>query len=132
MALGYDCQVTGDRSVAFGYKCYVSGDYAFAAGREITVSGNNSMGFALNDQNQANVTQASTMAILGGKVGIDVIAPSAKLHLPAGTATAGTAPLKLTTGVNLTTPESGAVEWDGTNLYVTQADGTRKTIAYTA
>jgi len=52
------------------------------------------------------------------------------LILVAGTATAGTAPLKFTAGVVNTTPEAGAVEWDGTNLWITQTGGTRKQIAY--
>lgn len=43
----------------------------------------------------------------------------AKLIPPAGTATAGTAPLKLTSGTNLTTAELGAIEFDGTNFYAT-------------
>lgn len=37
----------------------------------------------------------------------------------AGTATANTAPIYLATGTNLTTPVSGAVEYDGTVLYAT-------------
>lgn len=53
--------------------------------------------------------------------------PTARLHIAAGTATAGTAPLKLTSGTNLTTPENGAFEYDGTNLYFTTG-GTRKTV----
>jgi hypothetical protein len=53
--------------------------------------------------------------------------PTARIHLPAGTASAGTAPLKLTAGTNLTTPESGAFEFDGTNLYFT-VGGVRKTV----
>lgn len=65
-------------------------------------------------------------------VGIGNISPTAYLNIKAGTAAAGTAPLKFTTGVNLTAPEAGAVEWDGTNLFITQDTGpTRKTIAYT-
>lgn len=55
--------------------------------------------------------------------------PTARLHINAGTATAGTAPLKFTSGTNLTTPEEGAMEYDGTNYYVTVASGpTRQTI----
>jgi hypothetical protein len=46
--------------------------------------------------------------------------------LKAGTATAGTAPVKFTAGTNLTTPENGAVEYDGTNFFYT-AGGVRKT-----
>ena len=53
--------------------------------------------------------------------------PTALLHLAAGTAAAGTAPLKLTSGTNLTTPENGAFEFDGTNLYFT-VGGVRKTV----
>jgi hypothetical protein len=45
--------------------------------------------------------------------------PTAHLHIGAGTATAGTAPLKLTSGTNLTTPENGAFEYDGSFLYFT-------------
>ena len=52
-----------------------------------------------------------------GKVGIGLTAPTAMLHLKSGTATANTAPLKLTSGINLTTPEDGAVEYDGTHFY---------------
>ncbi|HTG56442.1 MAG TPA: hypothetical protein VL943_09255, partial [Niabella sp.] len=45
--------------------------------------------------------------------------PTAVLHLKAGTATANTAPLKFTAGTNLTTPEAGAIEFDGTHFYGT-------------
>lgn len=51
------------------------------------------------------------------------------LHLPAGTATANGAPLKLAAGSNLTTPEAGAIEFDGTNLYFTDSTPARKTLA---
>jgi hypothetical protein len=57
-------------------------------------------------------------------------AATAKLHIGAGTASANTAPIKLTSGTLNTTPEAGAIEFDGTNLYITQSGGTRKTIAY--
>jgi 3-methyladenine DNA glycosylase Mpg len=65
-----------------------------------------------------------------GHMGIGVTSPTARLHLPAGTATAGTAPLKLTSGTNLTTPEAGAVEFDGTNYFATSGS-TRYTLAKT-
>ncbi len=57
-------------------------------------------------------------------------AATAYLHLPAGTATASTGPLKFTSGTNLTTPENGAVEYDGTNYFVTSGS-TRYTLAKT-
>lgn len=46
---------------------------------------------------------------------------TAKIHIAAGSSTANTAPLKFTSGTNLTTPEAGAVEYDGTELYFTPA-----------
>lgn len=47
-----------------------------------------------------------------------------------GTAAAGTAPLKFTSGPLLTTPEAGAVEFNSNRLYFTQTTGpTRKVIA---
>ena len=48
-----------------------------------------------------------------GNVGIGVT-PTAELHIAAGAAAASSAPLKFTSGTNLTTPEAGAVEYDGT------------------
>lgn len=49
--------------------------------------------------------------------------------LKAGTATAGTAPLKFTLGVNLTTPEAGALNYDGSFWYGTSAAPTRSRFA---
>ena len=66
---------------------------------------------------------ASNPNYFAGNVGIGTTAPTALLNLVAGTATARTAPLKFTAGVNLTTPEAGAVEYDGTHLYFTAING---------
>jgi len=63
-------------------------------------------------------------------VGIGTVIPTAKLHIAAGVATAGGAPLKLTSGVNLTTAETGAFEYDGSELYFTPSGTTRETVAY--
>lgn len=65
-----------------------------------------------------------------GNFGVGIAQPSALVHLKAGTATASTAPLKFTSGTNLTTPEAGAVEFDGTNYFVTSST-TRYTMAKT-
>lgn len=56
------------------------------------------------------------------------VEPSAYLNIARGTATAGHAPLKLTTAysVLLTIPEAGAIETDGTDLYWTNNSGVRK------
>jgi hypothetical protein len=42
-----------------------------------------------------------------------------KFVLGAGTATAGTAPLKFTSGTNLTTAEAGVMEYNGTSVFIT-------------
>ena len=65
-----------------------------------------------------------------GNVGINTIVPTAKLHLPAGTATVNTAPIKLTSGTVLGTPEAGAIEFNNDSLYYTKTTGpTRMAIA---
>lgn len=64
----------------------------------------------------------------GGNVGIGTINPTARLHLPAGTATAGTAPFKFTSGINLTAAEAGAIEYNGTSFFATRTGTTRETI----
>ena len=53
--------------------------------------------------------------------------PTARLHLAAGIAAASGAPLKLSTGVNLTVVENGAFEFDGSALFFTHG-GVRRTI----
>jgi hypothetical protein len=56
----------------------------------------------------------------GSSTGVGgVTSPTSKLHLPAGTATGNTAPLKFTSGTALTTPEDGAMEYHGSHLYFT-------------
>lgn len=67
-----------------------------------------------------------------GKVGFKNTAPTALIHPGAGTAAAGTAPLKFTSGPLLTTPEAGAVEFLTDAFYATITTGAaRKQIAFT-
>jgi antitoxin (DNA-binding transcriptional repressor) of toxin-antitoxin stability system len=60
-----------------------------------------------------------------GNVGIGTTAPTARLHLPAGTATASTGTIKFTSsaGVFLTTPEAGVLEYSVDDYYLTIATG---------
>jgi hypothetical protein len=74
------------------------------------------------------VITTGVQTLSGPKTFTDTL--TARLTPPAGTATAKTAPLKFKAGTNLTTPENGAVEYDGSNYYVT-SDGTRYTLAKT-
>lgn len=46
-------------------------------------------------------------------------APTAKLHIAAGSATANTAPIQLTNGTNETVMRAGIIEYDGTSLFFT-------------
>ncbi len=62
-------------------------------------------------------TIASTLATL-----------TVPLLLPAGAAGAGLAPLKFTSGTNLTTAEAGAMEYNGTNLLFTRAGTVRENV----
>lgn len=61
-----------------------------------------------------------------GRVGIGLTAPTAVLHLKAGTASISTAPLKFTSGTNLTAAEIGAMEYDGTSLFFTNGGSQRQ------
>ncbi len=54
-----------------------------------------------------------------GNVGIGTTTPSAVLQLKAGTTAVSSAPLKLTSGPLMSTAEDGAIEYDGTNYYLT-------------
>jgi len=75
-----------------------------------------------------NVIGTERMRIIkNGNVGIGQTIPTAVLHLKAGTATASTAPLKFTSGTNLTTAEAGAMEFNGTNLFFSPST-TRHTV----
>lgn len=53
-------------------------------------------------------------------------APTAKIHIAAGTATANTSPLKLTTGTSLTVAEAGAIEYTTPQLFFTNDGGQRQ------
>jgi hypothetical protein len=53
-----------------------------------------------------------------------------KITVRAGTATAGTAPIKLTSGTVMSTPEAGAIEFNSDTLFFTITTGTvRKKVA---
>jgi hypothetical protein len=88
-----------------------------------------SLNFLTIDAADLNFGTANTlrMRILStGQIGMGVAAPTAVLHLAAGTATASTAPLKFTTGTLLSSPEAGAVEFDTDKYYATITTGTAR------
>lgn len=62
-----------------------------------------------------------------GNTGVGVPNPTARLHIAGGsTALPG---LKLTSGALLASPAPGAIEFDGSNLYITDNTNTRRTLA---
>ncbi|MFA7315311.1 MAG: tail fiber domain-containing protein, partial [Candidatus Paceibacterota bacterium] len=91
-----------------------------------SASSGTALGFGINGGTDA-IRIATT-----GNVGIGTVGATARLHLPAGTATASTAPLKFTSGTNLTTAEAGAVEYDGTQLYFSPSNSDRNILLQNA
>ncbi len=65
-------------------------------------------------------------SISTGNIGLYIQNPTARLHLPACTATANMASLKIDPGIVATIAVSGNIESDGTHLYWTDSGGTRK------
>lgn len=90
-----------------------------AAAASVTWMTKKGTGAILLNENDRSATVPGVGIALGS--GVD---PSALLHIAAGAAAAGNAPLKINAGTNLTTPENGAMENDGTHVYFTLG-GTR-------
>lgn len=113
--------------IANGTTANLTGDYNIFMGGETKA-------LADNDQNEIvigynTIGNGSNTATIGNSSLLRTYLTG--INLKAGTAAAGTAPLKFTTGVNLTAPEVGAMEFDGTNLYFTPVS-IRKTVAFTS
>jgi hypothetical protein len=62
-----------------------------------------------------------------GRLGLNSTA-TAKLHIDAGSTSASTAPIKLTAGSLMSSPEAGAIEYDGTSFYITNGSASRTAI----
>ncbi|AZZ37375.1 hypothetical protein CIK05_11420 [Bdellovibrio sp. qaytius] len=92
-------------------------------------------GLHIGDQSTATASSTyniysdgpSAMNIFMGAVGVGTATPNARLQIAAGGALF--APLKLTSGTLITSPQSGSVEYDGANLYYTDGTNTRRSIA---
>ncbi len=80
-AFGNNSTANGLYSFAAGHSAAADGDYAIALGN-LTVSGADSVGINLDDTAGIfTLSQANSMAIIGGNVGINTLTPSSKLHL---------------------------------------------------
>lgn len=91
---------------------------AGGSNRNIQIGHYNSVGTFINSLSIAH----------NGMISIGIENPTAYVNIGPGTAAHNTAPLKLTAGTNLTSPEDGAIEYDGTNLYITDSTNSRKRI----
>ena len=134
-------RTTGTSYAFFMMNCRFDNGTVLAELFRIGVFGNNNIGstptltYAWMGANYNDTTMRffpNKNVTIDGKLSISMTtAPTAVIHIAAGTAAASTAPFKFTSGTNLTTPEAGAMEWNGTSLFITQTTGpTRKTLAY--
>jgi len=80
-AMGINTIASGNYSTTFGVQTTASGQYSIAMGQEIEARGTNTVAIALSDQNGLQVTQDSTMAIMGGYVGIGTVSPATSLEV---------------------------------------------------
>lgn len=90
----------------------IKGDAIFKA------YGSGAKGICLGSQ-PGSATTTTLYIKTGGIIGIGTVSPTARVHIAAGSATAGMAPLKFTTGNLLGTPEDGAFEFKDDNIHIT-------------
>lgn len=96
-------------------------DYLLNAGTLTNIDIVTPTRFALQSGVVFNVTANSYF-------GSATTAPTARAHFAAGTSTASTAPIKLTSGTVNTTAETGAMEYNGTDLLFTPVGTNRLTV----
>ncbi len=79
-AFGNNSTANGLYGFAAGHSAAADGDYSLALGA-ITVSGADSVGINLDDTASQTFSQANSMSIMGGNVGIGSLTPAHKLDL---------------------------------------------------
>ncbi len=107
-------------------------------GSTITTGNNNVLiGYNVTTNSPTDSYQMNIANFLYGRtssstqrLGIGVSTPLASLHLPAGKTSQFGAPLRFSLGAILSSPEKGALEYDGTDLYLTNEAGIRKKLAF--
>jgi hypothetical protein len=109
--------------IAFGtHAAVTTANYAILGG-----DGNTFLNVPTSGSIFFRVNNATKMTMdTNGRFGIGV-SPSSYLHLPAGIATAGFAPLKFTSGTNLTVAEAGALEYNG-RWWMTETGNARRSV----
>lgn len=108
---------------SLGQSGYFKNTNSSGYGLRVDVAGTSSSEYALN----VNANSNSLFMIQNdGRIGIGTMAPGARVHFPAGTSTV--APIKLTSGALVATTVGGAIEYDGSRLYLTNEASLRQTI----
>jgi hypothetical protein len=117
-AMGAYTSATGTGSTSMGWDTEANGAYSTAMGREINVDGNYSFGIGLNNpSSEYELTQANTMAIMGGKVGVETLAPTntfevnGNIKIDGVTETFGTYSTNITSSSTLTADASSSKLW---------------------
>lgn len=115
-AIGYHAGIT----LTSGTNCVFVGSgadtSAATANNQIAIG----FGVVVTAANKGCVGNSSNQIGIAG-----IVTPTAYLHVPPCTTAAGTASIKIPSGTVMTSPEDGALEYDGTHLYFT-IGGTRK------
>jgi hypothetical protein len=126
VALGYNSlslATTGSDNVAVGSGAATgisTGSQNVGIGYQVQVADGTANGqLTIQNAIYGVSNTAVSSSVSSGNIGLYTKAPTARLHLPAGTSAGNTAPLKLTSGTLLGTPEDGAFEYDGTHLWFT-------------
>ena len=123
---GYFSAVNVGGQVTNNYGAYIDSAFGSIA---------NNYGLFINDQSAVAASQTYNIYSAGsnasnvfrGRVGIGLDLPTARLHLSAGSTSL--APLKLSTGPLLISPQSGSIEYNGFNLFYTDSSNVRQTVA---
>lgn len=131
VAVGYQAgygTVANNRSDSDAYGIYIG----FRASRDSTIPAATALSDCLAIGRSATVSTSNTYILGSSSVGINVgicmITATARLHLPAGAAPVGKAPLKFTSGALQTTAEAGAIEYNNA-YYATASDAVRRPIS---
>lgn len=104
---------------------------AYVDAPSATTSGQLNIGNVIYGKNLYQTLTTSSTPVTTGMIGVGINPTGVgRFELAAGTASY--VPLKLTEGVNKTTPVSGGIEYDGTRLYVTDNNAVRQTLVQAA
>lgn len=99
-----------------------------------TATSANTVSTIVSRDGSGNFSAGTITATLTGHASLDLPLTggtlTGQLLLPASTTSIGTAPMKIATGILQSTAQAGSIEYDGTNLYFTDATPTRRTLNF--